>query len=70
MKTYIVDTESESFKFDSLKKARDFIRSLINVQQVKGLQFKVALYSEVVRRKKIEEFEIKDKNVGTLDQLF
>lgn len=63
-KNYIVAVNSDSeYTFDSLKEARDFIRSMININEVKGLSEKFEIYKETVARKKIDETTSNPKTI-------
>lgn len=69
-KSYIVKVEDAlEYPFSSLKEARDFIRSMVNINEVKGLTEKFELYKQVVARKKIDEAKSNPKNINKVDEL-
>lgn len=71
MKNYIVKiAEKTEHKFQSLKDARNFIRSLINVNEVKGIQEKFEIYKEITKRHKIDEAVSNPKASGKFDKVF
>jgi len=71
LKNYIVKiAEKTEHRFDSLKDARNFIRSMINVNEVKGIQEKYELYKEVTKRKKIDEATSNPRNSGKFEKVF
>jgi hypothetical protein len=70
MKNYIVKTKNKEYDFKSLKEARIFIRSLLNVDEIKGVEESYELYKEVVSRKKIDEVKSNPKNIGKFDSFF
>ena len=71
MKNYVVLVAGQfEYKQDSLKAARDFVRSLLNVNAVKGIVESVEIYKETIVRKKIDEIIPKDNIVGNFDKVF
>ena len=71
MKNYIVKVaDASEHKFDSLKAARNFIRSLINVNEIKGIEEVYELYKETVKRKKIDQAKSNPQNVGKIGKVF
>lgn len=71
MKNYIVLVAGKSeFKESTLKRARDLVRSIINVNTVKGIEETIEIYKEVTQRKKIDEVKSNSNNFGTVDKVF
>lgn len=62
-KNYVVMIDEQlDTKFASLKKARAYCKSLLNINEVKGIQVIVDIYKEVVSLEKLDS-DISDKNV-------
>ena len=71
MKNYIVKVaEKTEHKFNCLKDARNFIRSMINVNEVKGIKEKFEIFKEVTKRHKIDEAISNPNNSGKFDKVF
>lgn len=71
MKNYIVLVAGKSeFKESTLKKARDLVRSIMNVNAVKGIEETIEIYKEVTKRKKIDEVKSIKGNVGKVEEVF
>jgi hypothetical protein len=71
MKNYIILVANKAeYKRDSLKQARNLVRSLLNVNEVKGIAEKIEIYKEVTKRKKIDEVTSNPANVGSFDKVF
>lgn len=56
MKFYVAKStkDNKEYKFDSLKKVRDFVRSAINANEVRGIEEIFEIYKEVTKRKKLD----------------
>ena len=71
MKNYIVLVAGKTeFKRDTLKDARSLVRSILNVNEVKGIVEKIEILKEVTTRKKIDEVTSDPSNTGTVDKVF
>lgn len=71
MKNYIVLVAGKTeFKESTLKRARDLVRSILNVNAVKGVEETIEIYKEVTKRKKIDEVKSTLGQVGKVDQVF
>lgn len=70
-KNYIVKVAGKTeHVFDTLKDARNFIRSLINVNEVKGIEETFEVFKQVTTRKKIDEAKSNPKTTGKFDKVF
>lgn len=71
MKNYIVVVAGKSeYKESTLKRARDLVRSLLNVNEVKGIEETIEIFKEVTKRKKIDSVMSVSNNTGTVDKIF
>ena len=71
MKNYIVAVAGQKdIKVDTLKRARDLVRSLLNVNEVKGIEETIEIYKEVTKRKKIDSVKSNSNSSGTVDKVF
>lgn len=71
MKNYIVLVAGKTeYKYNSLKAARDIVRSMLNINEVKGVTETIEIYKEVTTRKKIDEVKSNPANTGKLDKVF
>ena len=71
MKNYIVLVAGKTeFKEQSLKKARDLVRSIMNVNAVKGIDETIEIYKETLVRKKIDEVKGTSNLTGSFDKVF
>ncbi len=57
-------------KHPSLKEARQYRRSLINLNEVKGIQVMIDIYKETLSLKKLSTEKSDDKVMGTVDKVF
>ena len=71
MKNYIVLVAGKTeYKYNSLKAARDIVRSMMNINQVKGIVETIEIYKEVTRRVKIDEVKSTASDSGKVDKVF
>lgn len=71
MKNYVIVVAGKTeYMRESLKAARDLVRSLINVNEVKGIAETIEIYKEVTKRLKIDEVQSKPNVSGTVDKVF
>lgn len=71
MKNYIVLVAGKiEFRESTLKRARDLVRSLLNVNEVKGIEETIDIFKEVTIRKKIDSVKSQGNMVGTVDKIF
>jgi len=71
VKNYIVVVAGKSeYKESTLKRARDLVRSLLNVNEVKGIEETIEIFKEVTKRKKIDSVMSVSNNTGTVDKIF
>jgi len=57
-------------KHSSLKEARTYMRSLININEVKGLDVVVDIFKETTSLKKLPNLINQQYDYGTVDQVF
>ena len=70
MKKYVVRVAGQAeYRHNSLKAARDLVRSILNVNAVKGISETIEIYKEITRLKKIDEVVSSSDNFGTADKL-
>lgn len=68
---YVVTVADEfDSKHASLRDARKYRRSLINLNEVKGLQVIVDIYKETVSLKKLSSEKSETNITGTVDKVF
>lgn len=71
MKNYIIVVAGKTeYMRESLKAARDLVRSLINVNEVKGVAETIEIFKEVTKRKKIDEVKSNPANTGSVERVF
>jgi len=68
-KIYIVKENEKEFPFPSLKAARSFIRNIINVNEVKGIEAVYEIYKQETKRTKIDEAKSEANVVGPITKL-
>lgn len=71
IRNYIVKVANEpELKFPTLRSARDHVRSLINIHEVKGIDVLIEIYKEVMHRRKINVVKTKADNTGDVNKVF
>lgn len=68
---YIVMVADEfDSKHATLKQARNYCRSLMNLNEVKGISVLIDIYKETVALKKLSSNKTNDNIVGSVDKVF
>ena len=71
IKEYIVRVADQyDGAFASLKEARDYVRSLLNVHEVRGIKDPITILKKVTVTTPVDEIEPKTDNVGTIRDVF
>jgi len=71
VKNYVVVVDdNEGQKFASLKQARDYCRSVINISAVKGVETQVDIYKELITQEKLVSVVSKKDEVGSASTVF
>jgi len=71
MKSYIVKIAGKlEIKCKSLKEARKTVQSVLNANEIKGIEEVIEIYNETIKRKKIDQVKSDPKKAGSIARIY